>query len=245
MSLHSQRSSPLSHPFEVNGYLTALELRPQCRQLIDISGIPVRERRSTENKSQSTVTLNLYRNFSRKENFCWSVVTWTLIRCPWSRLMLWECSSAICSLTSKHLREKGLCSAWDSLAQEAICSKAFIAHTHKIRSPEKANGQNTCCIISVTSDVKRSWRTLNVALDEKENIFDAVEFLPAALPHAITAEIKLFPGFSWIIHTHLPQRWTSLKVLWLSNTYVSYLWFYKIIRSFPGIDTKQWGCWFI
>lgn len=45
--------------------------------------------------------------------------------------MLWECSSAICSLTSKHLYEKGLCSAWDSLAQEAICSKAFSTRTGK------------------------------------------------------------------------------------------------------------------
>lgn len=47
MSLNSQRSSPLSHPFEVNGYLTSLELRPQYKQLIDISEIPVRERKST------------------------------------------------------------------------------------------------------------------------------------------------------------------------------------------------------
>lgn len=71
------------------------------RQLTDISGIPVRERK--HRKKKSTATVNLYSNFSRKENFCWSVVTWMLIRCPWSQLMLLECSSAICSVTSKHL----------------------------------------------------------------------------------------------------------------------------------------------
>lgn len=119
--------------------------------------------------------INLYINFSRMENFCWSVVTWTLIRCLWSQLMLWECLSAICSLTSKHLREKGLCSAWDSLAQEAICSKVFITHTQKkkekrnktTRSPMKSNGQNSCCIISETSDVEGRWCALNIVLDEK------------------------------------------------------------------------------
>jgi len=69
--------------------------------------------------------------------------------------MLWECSSAICSLTFKHLHEKGLCSAWDSFAQEGICSKVFIAQKTP-RIPAKTNGQNTCSTISATSGVEGS-----------------------------------------------------------------------------------------
>lgn len=100
------------------------------RQLIDISGIPVRE---TEKKS--TATVNLYSSFSRKENFCWSVVTWMLIRCPWSQLMLWECSSAICSVTSEHLGRRKVCSVLETALLRMPYATRILKHK---KNPQEA-----------------------------------------------------------------------------------------------------------
>lgn len=130
LSLNSQ-CSPLSHPVEVNEYLIPLEIRPTQttdRHLRDSS-----KRKKTEKKS--TATVNLYSSFSRKENFCWSVVTWMLIRCPWSQLMLWECSSAICSVTSEHLGRRKVCSVLETALLRMPYATRILKHK---KNPQEA-----------------------------------------------------------------------------------------------------------
>lgn len=133
-------------------------------------------------------------------------------------------------------KEKGLFSAWDSFAQDAICNKDIKAQKKTPKKPSESQWAFTHWKWKCDKWCAGMLTCPEHCFRLKGFVFDAVEFLPAA--HAVTAEIKLFPGFSLIIHTHLPQRWTSLKVLWLSNSYASYLWSYQVWRTFPGKNAK-------
>lgn len=62
-------------------------------------------------------------------------------------------------------KEKGLFSAWDSFAQDAICNKNIKAQKKPPRSPVKASGLSPIESESVTSDVQGCWLALNIALD--------------------------------------------------------------------------------
>lgn len=68
--------------------------------------------------------------------------------------MLWECSSAICSVTSKHLGRRKVCSVLKTALLRKPYATRILKHKKLPRSPVKASGLSPIKSESVTSDVE-------------------------------------------------------------------------------------------
>lgn len=110
----------------------------------------------------------------------WTNNTWTLKRCTWSQLILWKVLINHLFICFQTFMWKGLCSAWDRLAQEAICREAFIWQKRQ-EAQHKLMDKNNAIIINASSAVEWRWCNLNIPCFIWEGlVFETLKFFPSA-----------------------------------------------------------------